>query len=886
MDAAPPTLADVLAHEGFVRGLARGALGRDDRVDDVVAETLWAAAGRGPRDGSLRAWLAAVVRRRSADIRRRDARVARRELAAARPEATPSTADLVVREEVRRRLVDALLALDPIHRDALVLRYHDDLPPRDVARRLGVPLDTARSRLRRGLELLRARLDAAYGGDRRTWGAALLLALDGDDSAPASVAAPPATAPARGSARVHAGPTANGPRVGGTRIAVLSLAVLLVAGGIAAGLAVPWGDRGPGDRDPAARDREARSLAAATGADDDRGVGGATTRDGDGPALAGAAAPAAAGRRAEGTAVVVGRVWRDGRPTAATIELRRVGDVRPESLRTGGDPLDRRAWVLAMGADGPALRAVTTDAHGGFEVGGLVPGVYEARVTIGGATQARPVVVGREGERVEARVEWIDGTETLEVLVRDAAGAAAAASVGLAPGDGWAWTRGPLARRTDAAGRVRFEGVPAGPLSVVGAVDDEAGVREVYVVVPRMATVELEPAAARKVIGLVTGRVTRAGTGEPVAGVWVYATEAREGASHVKFASRSAPTDAEGRFRIEGLGVGWVTVFVQGDGFLSVGLERVRDDADDPLARRTDAAGVLDVALEVVEAAPVVGRVVDPAGRPIVGARVELDPFGVVGPLRTGHHPPEQGVLNAPVEAVSGADGRFALSAPIPGHGYVVRARAPGFASGRSGAVSAGDAAEVVVTLPTAGGARFAEIRVVSEGARRPVAGARVVVWRETGPGAREGVGQGTTGRDGVAWVGPFASLEGLSATSVPAPDEAFAFARAAEPVPLTDGVTVIERAGPSATLAARVEGPDGLDLGSVVVQVFGPGIEEGMEQRGGVDATGLTEVRVPSDGRYRVVVRGTAAGVTVAGEAEGMTGAASPLRVVLVPVR
>ncbi|MBL9087192.1 MAG: sigma-70 family RNA polymerase sigma factor, partial [Planctomycetia bacterium] len=315
MDAAPLTLADVLAHEGFVRGLARGALGRDDRVDDVVTETLWAAAGRGPRDGSLRAWLAAVVRRRSADVRRRDARVARREQVAARPEATPSTADLVVREEVRRRLVDALLALDPIHRDALVLRYHDDLPPRDVARRLGVPLDTARSRLRRGLELLRARLDAAYGGDRRAWGAALLLALDGDDVAPAPSASSTATsaAPASASARTHSGPAANGPRVGGTRIAVLSFAVLLVAGGIAAGLAVPWGDRGSGDRDPATRDREARSLAGATRADDDRGVGSAATRDADGPALAGAAAPSAAARRTEGTAVVTGRVWRDGR---------------------------------------------------------------------------------------------------------------------------------------------------------------------------------------------------------------------------------------------------------------------------------------------------------------------------------------------------------------------------------------------------------------------------------------------------------------------------------------------------------------------------------------------------------------------------------------------
>jgi hypothetical protein len=416
--------------------------------------------------------------------------------------------------------------------------------------------------------------------------------------------------------------------------------VLLVAGGIAAGLAVPWGDRGSGDRDPAARDREARSLAGATDADDDRGVGAVATRDVDAPALAGAAASSAAGRRTGGRAVVTGRVWRNGRPTAATVELRRVGDVRPESLRTGGDPLDRRVWVLAMGSAGPALRLVTTDARGGFAVSELVAGVYEGRVTIGGTTQAQPVVVRREGEHVEARIEWIDGTEALDVTVRAADGGPAAATVALAFGDGWAWTRGPRARRTDAAGRVRFEGVPAGSVTVVAAVDGEAGVREVVAVeVPRSGEAEVGPAARTVALasrgGVVTGRVTRAGSAGPVANVWVHATAARKDASFTTYPSRSAPTDAEGRFRIEGLGVGWVTVFVQGDGFLSVGLERVRDDADDPLARRTDAAGVLDVALEVVEAAPVVGRVVDPAGRPIAGARVELDPSGV-GPDADG----------------------------------------------------------------------------------------------------------------------------------------------------------------------------------------------------------------------------------------------------------
>lgn len=44
------------------------------------------------------------------------------------------------------------------YREALVLRYHEDLPIRDIAQALGISLSAAKMRLSRGLEMLRQRL--------------------------------------------------------------------------------------------------------------------------------------------------------------------------------------------------------------------------------------------------------------------------------------------------------------------------------------------------------------------------------------------------------------------------------------------------------------------------------------------------------------------------------------------------------------------------------------------------------------------------------------------------------------------------------------------------------------------------------------------------------
>jgi len=66
----------------------------------------------------------------------------------------PEVADLGARE-----LLDALAALPPRQRAALVLRYYDDLSERETAEVLGCAPGTVSSLVHRGLATLRTRID-------------------------------------------------------------------------------------------------------------------------------------------------------------------------------------------------------------------------------------------------------------------------------------------------------------------------------------------------------------------------------------------------------------------------------------------------------------------------------------------------------------------------------------------------------------------------------------------------------------------------------------------------------------------------------------------------------------------------------------------------------
>jgi len=178
-DATLPSGEALLEHAGFLRALAGGLLRDDARADEAVQETFVAALAHPParRDG-LRAWLAAVTRNVSLRMRRGEARRARRERAAARPERLSSALEIAARLDLERRVVHALERIEEPYRSALVHRYFDGFGPSAIAARLGVPVRTVESRIRRGLEKMRARLDAGPGG-RRQWslGLGAMLAM-------------------------------------------------------------------------------------------------------------------------------------------------------------------------------------------------------------------------------------------------------------------------------------------------------------------------------------------------------------------------------------------------------------------------------------------------------------------------------------------------------------------------------------------------------------------------------------------------------------------------------------------------------------------------------------------------------------------------------------
>lgn len=157
-----------------LRRLARGLLYDRQRAEDAVQDA-WLAALRKDRSAGqgLGAWLAGAVRRLALQTRRAEARRREHEERAARAGHQPGAAEVAGRLEAVRRVMEALESLDEPYRTAIVLRFLDGLPPRAIARRLGLPVNTVRTHVRRGLARLRRRLDDGAGGRRE----ALLGAL-------------------------------------------------------------------------------------------------------------------------------------------------------------------------------------------------------------------------------------------------------------------------------------------------------------------------------------------------------------------------------------------------------------------------------------------------------------------------------------------------------------------------------------------------------------------------------------------------------------------------------------------------------------------------------------------------------------------------------------
>lgn len=156
--------ADVYAATStVVFGMALRVLRNYAQAEEVSQEVYleaWRTAIRfDPTRGSATTWLTVMAHRRAVDCVRSGQRATRRDRGYADVSsdiAAPDPVDVMVTRQRADDVRRALAALPAAQRDALVLAYFDGRTHSEVAEILGVPLGTAKSRIRGALLRLRA----------------------------------------------------------------------------------------------------------------------------------------------------------------------------------------------------------------------------------------------------------------------------------------------------------------------------------------------------------------------------------------------------------------------------------------------------------------------------------------------------------------------------------------------------------------------------------------------------------------------------------------------------------------------------------------------------------------------------------------------------------
>ncbi|MEM9381012.1 MAG: sigma-70 family RNA polymerase sigma factor [Planctomycetota bacterium] len=161
--------------QSYVRRVAHSvARGDDHLADELEQATFLVALQNGPRkQEALRPWLYSVCANTLRGILKRD------RTDADAPPVEPVAAEaeplqIVLDHELRLVVRRALRRIPPSQGEALELRFLEELSAEEVARRLDVPIETARSRIKRGLTSLRSELER-YRGEQQRRAAWLVL---------------------------------------------------------------------------------------------------------------------------------------------------------------------------------------------------------------------------------------------------------------------------------------------------------------------------------------------------------------------------------------------------------------------------------------------------------------------------------------------------------------------------------------------------------------------------------------------------------------------------------------------------------------------------------------------------------------------------------------
>jgi RNA polymerase sigma-70 factor, ECF subfamily len=158
-------------HARSVYGAALRILGNPSQAQDVTQDVflkLWRNPGRfDARRGELGSYLRLMARSRALDLYREGQAAGRArdrlEVVATQTESRVDERPAAAAERAgdRAAVLEALRRLPDAQREALVLAYWGGLTADEIARRVGVPLGTAKSRIRLGMAKLRGDIAAA-----------------------------------------------------------------------------------------------------------------------------------------------------------------------------------------------------------------------------------------------------------------------------------------------------------------------------------------------------------------------------------------------------------------------------------------------------------------------------------------------------------------------------------------------------------------------------------------------------------------------------------------------------------------------------------------------------------------------------------------------------
>jgi RNA polymerase sigma-70 factor (ECF subfamily) len=151
--------------------------GNREQSEDLFQEVWMRVLVRGGQyNGQARfeTWLFTIARNLLIDLRRKRTMSSLDELFEAggeddRPMAfeiaddEPSPFDHLANMEDRARIATALLEVDMLHREVLVLRFHEEMSLEEIAKVTRAPLSTVKSRLYRGMAMIKPKLEVTIG---------------------------------------------------------------------------------------------------------------------------------------------------------------------------------------------------------------------------------------------------------------------------------------------------------------------------------------------------------------------------------------------------------------------------------------------------------------------------------------------------------------------------------------------------------------------------------------------------------------------------------------------------------------------------------------------------------------------------------------------------